>query len=298
MGNQLSKDAVIQQMLDAHKTYAEICKLAHCSRYRVSMVAHGLPMTHQMGRPEIVTEEMVTFMDINWGINGQITDAHMTEMVKEKWPNVEISVKTIERTRVKLKYDYRPRLTVQVVSEEQRAARLEFVNWVLSQPRDLFDSVVFSDESKFSAEPDNSWVRIKRGHWNETVLMPREKFYASTMVWAAIGKGYQSGLIQCTGKVDQEEYRNILQTSQMFNDCDRIFQPGKWIFMQDGAPCHTADETMKFLSTRCQIMPGWPPNSPDLNPIELLWAIIKRKLKKETYRTADGLQRAATEESE
>lgn len=59
--------------------------------------------------------------------------------------------------------------------------------------------------------------------------------------------------------------------------------------MQDGAPCHRAMSVKKFLaSKKIQILP-WPGNSPDMNPIENLWAIIKRRLKTKNITTEDQL---------
>jgi len=34
------------------------------------------------------------------------------------------------------------------------------------------------------------------------------------------------------------------------------------------------------LSNILNILPDWPPNNPDLNPIELLWGTMKNILKK------------------
>ncbi|KAJ3444934.1 transposable element tc1 transposase [Anaeramoeba flamelloides] len=38
-------------------------------------------------------------------------------------------------------------------------------------------------------------------------------------------------------------------------------------------------KTMSYLTQRCNVLNPWPPNSPDLNPIENLWSIMDNRLK-------------------
>ncbi len=52
--------------------------------------------------------------------------------------------------------------------------------------------------------------------------------------------------------------------------------------MDDNAPGHAAIDTrIKLQELGIERLP-WPPASPDLNPIENIWQIIKQKLRKYT----------------
>jgi len=58
----------------------------------------------------------------------------------------------------------------------------------------------------------------------------------------------------------------------------KAFSCGKGIFQQNLAPCHCSKKVKKFLSDNNIEVLKWPGDSPDLNPIENLWAIIKKEL--------------------
>ena len=63
------------------------------------------------------------------------------------------------------------------------------------------------------------------------------------------------------------------------------------VFQHDGAPAHTAKDIADWLADcGLQVLGNWPGNSPDLSPIENLWAIMKARLRSKDTSTLPKLQ--------
>ena len=69
----------------------------------------------------------------------------------------------------------------------------------------------------------------------------------------------------------------------------KVFPNGKGILQQDLATCHTSKKVKKFMVKNNIKTLKWPGNSPDLNPIENLWAIVKKRLRKHDCTTKTKL---------
>ena len=72
-------------------------------------------------------------------------------------------------------------------------------------------------------------------------------------------------------KVNGAYYREKLLAS-MIPEMDRFTGYQPYVFTQDGARSHTANETVRFLNQQrylTLLQPNmWPPNSPDHNPVD------------------------------
>ena len=132
---------------------------------------------------------------------------------------------------------------------------------------------MFSDESRVSTSPDSPvmwWV--KRG---QHVYIETEKFPPSIMVWAGIIGPMKTPLIKCPQRMNAQAYVEMLEANGVPNFLQWCGENSQ--IQQDGAPCHTAASTMRwFRDQGIRVLPNWPANSPDLSPVEQIWAIMKR----------------------
>jgi transposase len=109
------------------------------------------------------------------------------------------------------------------------------------------------------------------------------------MFWAAFGFNRRTGLLPLEG--DPEAARGGVTAWVIHGVYEsflpEILGPGD-IFMHDGASVHTAYIVRDLLQDMGVEVMVWPLYSPDLNPIENLWAFMKAKI----YELHPELERA------
>ncbi len=86
-------------------------------------------------------------------------------------------------------------------------------------------------------------------------------------------------------------YQEILE-HVMLPSAYKLYGDADFIFQQDMAPAHTAKCTKSWFNDHGVTVLDWPANSADLNPIENLWSIIKRKMRDTRPHNADDLKAA------
>jgi hypothetical protein len=97
-------------------------------------------------------------------------------------------------------------------------------------------------------------------------------------VWGCTGIGVQQDLVMMAPHANAAEYQAAVLDNQLEGQANAQYDVNNWFLMQDGASVHTSMPTIEAMGSHMNILPGWPPNSPDLNPIEMFCAIIDRRL--------------------
>ncbi len=150
-------------------------------------------------------------------------------------------------------------------------------NWTVAQ----WSKVLFSDESNFCIPFGNQGPRVLRkggeAH-SPSCLKSSVKFPQSVMIWGAMSSAGVGPLGFLETNVTAPVYQYILEHF-MLPSVDQLFTDADFIFQQDLAPAHAAKSTKSWLNDHGVGVLDWPANSPDLNPIENLWSIVKRKMR-------------------
>jgi len=98
------------------------------------------------------------------------------------------------------------------------------------------------------------------------------------MIWGCITFFGPGDLCQINGTLNSEFYLEVLHDYVRPSFVWYGMHPAKSIFQQDNSRVHTAKAVRKWFDKQKFTVLKWPPNSPDLNIIEYVWAYIKQKL--------------------
>jgi hypothetical protein len=152
---------------------------------------------------------------------------------------------------------------------------------------------IISDESSFVLCPTRSKLYRFRGENSPCIYQEFQGYPIKIMVWGAIGpNGYKSPLIWFKEYVSSQTYVAKLEEYKIFENLDLIYGRGQYVWQQDGARPHTAVSSIAYLTHKTLILPpdiSWPPSSPDLSPIEQVWASIKSQINLTTVTDAQSL---------
>ncbi len=126
---------------------------------------------------------------------------------------------------------------------------------------------------------------------NPCYLKSSVQFPQSVMIWAAMSSAGVGPLCFLKSTVNAAIYQAILEHF-VLPSADKLYGDADFIFQEDLAPAHTAKGTKSWVNDHGVTVLDWPANLPDLNLIENLWGIVKRKMRDTRLNNADDRKAA------
>lgn len=270
----------------------EIAKRYNVHKSSVSrIISHfksnkDISITHRGGRPRKTTKRVDGYI-----VQQAKKDPFATSnKIAARLP-VPISTRTVRRRLVEANLRARRPAKKPLISKRNLKKRLKFAKDHLNWSEQKWKTVLFSDESKFNLigsdglyfvrRPPNK--RLETRYCKKTV----KHGGGSIIVWGCFSSAEMGPLHRIHGIMDRFMYKDILEGVMLPHAEEEM--PLRWIFQHDNDPKHTAKVVKSWLAEKKVNVMEWPPQSPDLNPIENLWEIVNQKIDRENCAGLDTL---------
>ena len=280
----------IVSLIDQGLRVGEVSKLLDLNRSTVGKVykrycaSKSVDNKPRCGRPKVFTGRCESALS-------RIVKANRTATVSEISAEFRVSTstavseKTIRRKLHKLGYHKCVPAKKVVIREVNRKKRLQYcrgkLHWTVNNQ---WKRVIFSDEMSIVIKPNGHvklWRKVDE-MWSVLDLYSSHLSPTTTlklMVWGCITFNGVGPLVFVDGTMNSEKYTAVLEEHFLPFVAEHA-PAGRWYLQEDNASIHRSAHTEAWKRRNGIPVFVWPPQSPDLNPIENVWLALKIHVKK------------------
>jgi transposase len=169
------------------------------------------------------------------------------------------------------------------LSPKARAKRFHWAQVFFSWNNTDWIFAIFSDESRFMVFD----VLGPKIYWKKKGARPKPSDFlqvikhggGSVLVWGCITRLGVGRLHRITGNMNASKYVETLSDAYLTSLGMFGLRTQDAIFQHDNDPKHTSRRAKKWLlEHKVRVLP-WPSSSPDMNPIEHVWAELNRAVR-------------------